>query len=49
LWFVDLTPTRDPGLVNQAIAAGLDIGDDTDEDLGHTLRRVVGGHNLARA
>jgi len=41
VWFVDLTPIRDPALVTQAIAAALDIADASGGRLEDTLKRVL--------
>src|SRR5579859_3261387 len=41
VWFVDLTPIRDPALVAQAIAAALDIADAGGGRLEDTLKRVL--------
>ncbi len=41
VWFVDLTPIRDPALVAQAIAAALDIADASGGRLEDTLKRVL--------
>ena len=44
VWFVDLSPTRDPAQVVQAIAATVGIADDANkEDLVASLQRVLHG------
>ncbi|HEX8968237.1 MAG TPA: tetratricopeptide repeat protein [Chloroflexota bacterium] len=38
VWFVDLSPVRDPALVPSAVAAALDVREDRDRPLNETLK-----------